>query len=299
MQISSQLGSKRYEIKAKLDELYGSTVSAAVLDKTGPTCLWHTAPNENTFTLSQHSIMKLINEHSIDLNDIDNLISVTETPVLSFPGNAPLLASSFPFRKNISTYDLNSGCTGFVDALKIGFGLKTPSLIVCSETYSKHIHKFNRATSSLFSDGASAIYLDPRDWELLDTHSLIKFNSFKCISVANKDVELVMEGKEVYNFVASDVTPELIKIFSKNNLIDRTYLHQGSKLVVEFLASRLKKYNTKLPTNISEIGNLVSATIPILIQEDVNHSPIKSGETILVAGFGVGLSFSACVLRKK
>jgi 3-oxoacyl-[acyl-carrier-protein] synthase-3 len=299
MKIGIKFGGEIYDVKAKLIELYGAEITQATLDKTGPVSLFHSKEEEDALSLAIESIEQLIVQHNVDINDIENLVSVTESPRNPFPGNASIIASSFPFKKTISTYDLNAGCTGFVDAIKICMGINTNSLIICSETYSKHIHNFNRATSTLFSDGAAAIYFRPSDWTLLESCALFKSNTYKYISLEKLSSELNMDGKEVFNFVASNVMPELKEIFTKYPSIDRAYIHQGSKLVVDYIGTRLRGTNTKIPSNIENLGNFVSATLPILIYEDVQNNAIKSGETILLVGFGVGLFFSACIIQKK
>jgi len=299
MKFGTQFGMNRYDVQAKLISEYGVEGSKGVIEKTGPVNLCHSGNNENSLTLSIQAIDRLINRYKIDLKSIKNLISVTETPLYSFPGNATIIASKCFFNKKITTFDLNAGCTGFVDAIKICTALNTDSLIVCSETYSKHIHQFNRATSSLFSDGAAATFFQPSHWELVGSYSLFKSNTFEFISLVDSNAELVMDGKEVFNFVASDVTPQLIEIFNSSPKIQRAYIHQGSKLVVDYITSKLIKFEVNMPRNIEKSGNFVSATLPILIDEDTSINPIERGENILLAGFGVGLSFSACVLQKK
>jgi 3-oxoacyl-[acyl-carrier-protein] synthase-3 len=59
------------------------------------------------------------------------------------------------------------------------------------------------------------------------------------------------------------------------------------------LASKLKRFKINVPNNIEKFGNSVSATLPILIDEDTKDNPIVRGENILLAGFGVGLSWGA------
>jgi 3-oxoacyl-[acyl-carrier-protein] synthase-3 len=298
MKFGLKLGSKKYEINEKLIELFGDDVAQKVIEKTGPTVLYHCDDTENSLTLGVGAIESLIKYNEIDISSVQNLICVTETPIYLFPGNSPFLISKFSFNKNISFYDINSGCTGFVDALKIALSFNTDSLIVCSETYSKHIHEFNRATSSLFSDGACAIYIKKNDWKLIKSYAITIPDTFDHISVVRDGLNLKMDGKEVYNFVACEVAPEIIKIHEANQGIDRTYLHQGSKLVTDLLKIKLKNFDPSIPTNIKDVGNLVSATIPILIQQDNLKKPIQKGEKILIASFGVGLYFSACVLEK-
>jgi 3-oxoacyl-[acyl-carrier-protein] synthase-3 len=298
MKIGIALGKRKVDIASALTSIYGKKIAADIISKTGPRVLFYSESNENSLTLGIDSIHSLIGENSVDFAKIKNLISVTETPVMYFPGNATQIASSFSFDNTLSTFDLNAGCTGFVDAIKIALGQNGQSLIICSETYSKHIVTFNRTTSSLFSDGACAVLFDPTEWTLINSFSLYRPFTFNAISVNAAGHELVMNGREVFNFVMSDVLPELTRIISGSCQINRAYLHQASEIVNDTLRKKLSKFDIKVPRLNESTGNFVSATLPLLVAEDTLNNPINPGECILIAGFGVGLSFSACLLKK-
>jgi len=306
MIIGQVFGSNQYNISKVLNEEYGELIASNVLKKTGPKTLSIASHKENTLTLGIDACKKLLDNQNIDkasfLSNIKNLFSVTESPSLLFPGNGTKIASELNIPQEVSIFDLNAGCTGFVDAIRLSFGLSEPSLIVCSETYSKHWTKFNRAVSSLFADAAAATYFTPKDWDLLHSSGKYQHDTSLIISspVGSPDTgEVRMIGKDVASFVNSLVIPSLKEIIEKHTIIDRGYFHQGSLFVVELLQSKLNRHFASMPTNIIERGNSVSATLPILINDDIQVNPIKSGEKILIAGFGVGLSFSVCILKKK
>jgi len=306
MIIGQAFGSNKYNISKALIQEYGELVASKILEKTGPKTLSLASTNENTLTLAVEASKKLLEKQDINnffiLSTVRNLFSVTESPRLLFPGNGTKIASELKIQNNISIFDINAGCTGFVDAIRLSFGMSEPSLIVCSETYSKHWVKFNRAVSSLFTDAAAATYFDPYDWELL--HSSGKYQEDTSLTISSPvgspvTGEVRMIGKDVVNFVNSIVIPSLKDIIKEHNIIDRGYFHQGSLFVVKLLQSKLKSHFGSIPSNIIKRGNSVSATLPILINDDIQNNPIKSGEKILIAGFGVGLSFSVCILKKK
>jgi 3-oxoacyl-[acyl-carrier-protein] synthase-3 len=46
---------------------------------------------------------------------------------------------------------------------------------------------------------------------------------------------------------------------------------------------------------MSEVGNTVSNTIPIVITEKLNEKALKGN--IIIAGFGVGYSWAGCALK--
>jgi 3-oxoacyl-[acyl-carrier-protein] synthase-3 len=295
MIFGTRIGSKKINIQNICKKLYGKSKALELLKKTGPKKLYVCDKNENTLTLSTKAWKNLRNKN---LKNIQTLYYVTETPVKKFPGNGFLFASENGISENIQIVDINSGCTGFVDALIMSLSSKKKSIIICSEAYSKNNKIFNRSVSTLFSDGASAFIADLSKLKLLDSSfgfSKHTYNDLAC----NIDSNISMDGKKVYDFVSTKVLPSLIKILKKNydKKIHRIYIHQGSKFVVNFLREKLKGYCKHIPSNISDKGNFVSATIPILISEDLKKKPIKFNENILLCSFGVGLAYSFAIVK--
>ena len=49
--------------------------------------------------------------------------------------------------------------------------------------------------------------------------------------------------------------------------------------------------------NLNRVGNTSSAAIPLLLDELNQAGELKEGMTIVLSGFGAGLTYGACVLR--
>ena len=49
--------------------------------------------------------------------------------------------------------------------------------------------------------------------------------------------------------------------------------------------------------NIQNIGNTVSSSIPIALKDAVNQNEIEIGSTLILSGFGVGLSYGAILME--
>jgi len=49
--------------------------------------------------------------------------------------------------------------------------------------------------------------------------------------------------------------------------------------------------------NIDEYGNTSTATIPLALNDALRDGRIKSGDKVLIAGFGSGLTWGACLLE--
>ena len=288
-------GSKKVNIDTICNKLFGKNKTRELLSKTGPKKLFICSKDENTLTLSNKAWKNLRKKN---LKNIETLFYVTETPVKKFPGNGFLFASKNKLNKNIQVIDINSGCTGFVDALTLSLSTQKKTIIICSEAYSKNSKIFNRSVTTLFSDGASAFIPNLNQLKLLDSVFGYKNNSYNDLA-CNNNSNIVMDGKKVYDFVCTDVLPSLITMLKKNRhkKIHRIYIHQGSKFVVKFLQDKLKSFSKHIPSNIEKKGNFVSATLPILISDDIKKHPIKDKENIVICGFGVGLAYSFAIIE--
>ena len=87
---------------------------------------------------------------------------MTENNTRDYPGNSFLFASKCNLSEELNLYDINSGCTGFIDAIKLADKIDGNTIIVCSETYSKNISGFQRNISTLFSDAAAIFFYDKK-----------------------------------------------------------------------------------------------------------------------------------------
>ena len=72
--------------------------------------------------------------------------------------------------------------------------------------------------------------------------------------------------------------------------------HQASKVVLDNLQRVLEIPDDKMYSDIRDIGNTVSSSIPIALKNADMNSTIAHEELILISGFGVGLSWGTCLL---
>ena len=56
-------------------------------------------------------------------------------------------------------------------------------------------------------------------------------------------------------------------------------------------------HNNKVLSNVKDIGNTVSSTIPIMIIDDLKKKKIKKNKNIMIIGFGVGYSLSGGIFK--
>ena len=110
-----------------------------------------------------------------------------------------------------------------------------------------------------------------------------------------------MNGRMVFNFTAGVVPKSVEKILNKLDVskseVSKWYLHQGSKYIVDTITSRLGLDKSDVIFGMSNYGNTVSSSIPMLLSIDLGT--IKTGDKIGISGFGVGLSWASAILEKK
>ena len=109
-----------------------------------------------------------------------------------------------------------------------------------------------------------------------------------------------MDGQEVYRFATRRVPQCIEEALSDAGLtvpdIDLFVLHQANARIIDAVAKRLHADRKKFPTNLERVGNLSSASIPVLLDELHRQGKLHRGDRIVLAGFGAGLTIGACVM---
>lgn len=249
--------------------------------------------------------------------EIDFLILVTQSPDYILPTSACILQDRLSLKKTCISFDVNLGCSGFIYGLAIGgalidSGLAKQGLLVCSETYTKYIDKQDRTCRPLFSDGAAATHLisapnaqlGPFDFGTDGSgfgDLIVPFGGARNMRQGATEKKLIMKGSKVFMFTMAIVLDCVKSLLAKSGkeieTIDLFIFHQASKIVLDSIIRQLKLPNEKVFVNYEEIGNTVSATIPIALSEAVQQNRLKDGDQVMLVGFGVGYSWGGCLVR--
>jgi 3-oxoacyl-[acyl-carrier-protein] synthase-3 len=108
-----------------------------------------------------------------------------------------------------------------------------------------------------------------------------------------------MIGRDVFNFAATVIPPHVENLLDKTGLtkkdIDSFVFHQGSRFIIETLVKRLGLESSRVPLGLANVGNTVSSSIPLLLEQEIVREESKK---ILLCGFGVGLSWGSCILSR-
>jgi 3-oxoacyl-[acyl-carrier-protein] synthase-3 len=165
----------------------------------------------------------------------------------------------------------------------------------------------------LFSDGAAATLLSVGSSDALGPFEMGTDGSgFSSLivngsgardtkAVSAPEGKLFMDGASVLMF-SMDILPKcalaLLKKSGKSMAdIDLFVFHQASKLVIDNAVRRLGIPEDKVFVNYSDVGNAVSASIPIALKEAEDKRVLKKNDLVMLVGFGVGYSWAACLLK--
>ncbi|HFB98810.1 MAG TPA: ketoacyl-ACP synthase III, partial [Bryobacterales bacterium] len=110
---------------------------------------------------------------------------------------------------------------------------------------------------------------------------------------------LYMDGPSLIAF-ALEAIPKLIRetleaAGCRREDIRHFILHQATLKMMEALRAAARIPDAAFPIVLEDVGNTVSSTIPIVIERMRKEGRLEAGQRNMLVGFGVGLSWAACV----
>ena len=165
---------------------------------------------------------------------------------------------------------------------------------VGAEKVSGRLDYTDRGTCILFGDGAGAavVQADGRPtWADYGNRS-----NRSAIYTDEKGL-LRMEGRQVYQFAVRTVTQSIRNVLEKAGLepgqLDHVVCHQANHRIIEAVARPLGAPMELFFENLGEYGNTSAASIPLALDEMHRNGMLKSGQRVLLEGFGSGLSWGS------
>lgn len=287
--------------------------------------------NENTCTsdLCYSAAKKLLQDTKTEIDKIDVLIFVSQSPDYYLPATSIILQEKLGLKKSTIAFDINLGCSGYIYGLAVISNLLSlPSfnnaLLLCGDTSSFSTSNTDKSTYPLFGDAGTATLLTKKEkanplffnlqsdgsgWESIIIRGGGTRNRYKEGILDKKVIEpgiernlcnLELDGVEVFNFSLREVKPNVIDLldFAKIGLehIDYVVMHQANKLMNESVRKKLKVEKEKVPYSIDRFGNTSSASIPLTMVTELRNVLTKDYKQLLLSGFGVGYSWGSVIL---
>jgi 3-oxoacyl-[acyl-carrier-protein] synthase-3 len=290
----------------------------------GTSTLYQASSDLTASDLAFNAATKLLVD--VDLNDIDFLIFSSLTLDYHAPSTASILHKKLGLKAACGVMDLPLGCAGFPMALMTANGLfKTMSLkrilVLLGEIPTRAVHPADASLKYVFGDAGVAVMLGqstdslcfefgndgdgfsslnvqrggarfPMDISYLESNSEFPWlNQFGALS---------MDGHGILKLSLTHIPQAVYSLLDKYGLtmdqVDHVIFHQASNIVIDALQRKLNLPKEKVVNYLADGGNTISCGIPIAWAKAQEEMRFKTGDTIMVFGFGVGFSWCGSIL---
>lgn len=266
--------------------------------------------SKTTVELFEQAAKVIIKKNSLNKKNIKFLICVTQTPDYLMPSCANIIHQKLMLKEDCVAFDINLGCSGYVYGLYVIMSLiynsykNSKGLLLVGDTISKTVNKKDKSNTLLFGDAVTATLVEnkknKKNFFLLGSGSkgfdklMLKNSGFDKKKTLIKP-EFFMDGKEVFSFAINKVPKLINEIIRRSKIKDVNYyiLHQANKMMLNKILDMSKVKENKRLFSIKNYGNTSSASIPITISKNLNNK--KDKKLSLLAGFGAGFSYAACI----
>lgn len=291
----------------------------------------HVASNiELASDLAVKSALKLFEEHHVNPNEIDFLLFCAQEFDYFTPTTACLIQNRLKLPTNCGALDFNLGCSGFVYGLAVAKGLIESVgiknvLLLTASTLTRKLHPKDENLRYLFGDAACATLISAGDTNsslhhfsfgtdgegaekiiVKDGGARNQINAESYHEIINEYGNITskafmdMKGVSVFSFSIKTVPKLISNILQKNNMyideVDLFIFHQANLFIIDTIRKKMNLPEEKVFNYMENVGNTVSSSIPIALYEAIKCGKAKRGDKILLAGFGVGLSWGATIV---
>jgi 3-oxoacyl-[acyl-carrier-protein] synthase-3 len=276
---------------------------------------------EITSTMSVAACREAMERAGVTSDEIDLIIIATSSPDYFCPPVSSMVQDQLGATR-AGAFTLVAGCTGFVYGLVtasqfIETGLYEKILVVGVETLSAAVDWTDRNTCVLFGDGGAAVLLeasdqptgvlscelgsDGSDWDALIAPGYGAANPLSEKVLQNREHYLRMDGRRIFRFATRKMTESVINVVQDSGLswddIELIIPHQANARIIELAVRRLGVDEDKVMVNIDRYGNTSAASIPLALYDALEEGRLKSGDHVVMVGFGAGLTWAAAVLH--
>jgi len=282
--------------------------------------------DQATSDLAYQAALRVMQQANITADQIDLILVATITPDHPTPSTACELQRRLG--AVAPAMDINAACAGFMYALVtasqfISTGNAKCALIVGADVMSRTVDPDDKKTYPLFGDAAGAAILVAADLSL-DSKTLPGILSYQlgsegcggemlCIPAGGTRMPLTpeaysageqylrMDGRGVFKWavrVFEDSARDVLKHAGVTaEQLDSIVLHQANQRIIDSAVSHLNVPAEIVFVNLDRYGITSAASIPLALDEAVRSGKIKSGDHVLLCGFGAGLAWGTAIMR--
>lgn len=316
-----------------LAPLFPGRTPEELAEKTG---VWErrvASPDQCSSDLGVMVAQKLFASSGFGPQDFDFVLFCTQTPDYFFPATACLVQNRLGIPTYAGAFDFNLGCSGYIYGLGmakalIESGQSKRVLFITADTVCRYVDPSDRATRILFGDAATATAVEVCESDAQPQmgpfiygtdgggadHLISYEGAFRHYAQLDKEGRnttaacgpevrpvVRMNGSRIIEFSLRTVPPLIRDLLQRAQMsmadVDLFVFHQASKYILELLRNNLKVPEDKYYVSMSHSGNTVASTIPIALKQAACQGRLSPGAKVVIAGFGVGLSWGAAFIR--
>jgi 3-oxoacyl-[acyl-carrier-protein] synthase III len=301
-----------------------------IYSKTGIRTRHIAAPDECASDLAVRAAQSLMAHTGLEPSSVDYLLYCTQTPDYILPTTACVLQHRLGLPLSCGALDFNLGCSGYVYGLGLAkalieSGQARTLLLITADTYSKLINPADKSVRTLFGDGAAATLIVAGKEESLTgpfvygtdgsgaRNLIVPSGGMRQAAVPQAQLvhddsgnartvnDLYMNGAEIFNFTIRMVPEAVRQLLAKagvdSQAVDLFVFHQANRFMLDHLRRKLQIPAEKFVIAMEQVGNTVSSSIPIALEQAEEQGQLKAGALVMLVGFGVGYSWGATLIR--
>lgn len=247
---------------------------------------------------------KAVADAGLEPSDVDTVI----VPNCTLPAQIPNAAAQVADRIGITApgaFDLNAACAGFCYGLGVASDLIRSGsagtvLVIGAEKLTDSVDQTDRANAIIFADGAGAAVVGASDTPGIGPVAWGSAGDLVDTIYMRENRYIYQEGQSVFRWATTQIAPVALRAIELAGLqpsdVDVLIPHQANLRIVEAIAKRLRAKGARedmvVADDIVTSGNTSSASIPIALDHMRAAGSVRSGDVMLMVGFGAGLSYA-------
>ncbi|MGW5303334.1 beta-ketoacyl-ACP synthase III [Streptomyces griseoluteus] len=266
-------------------------------------------PDEPVDELAAHAAAKALATAGLAPGDIDLVLVATSTAIDRSPNTAARVAARLGIPEP-AAMDVNVVCAGFTHALAtadhtVRAGAARRALVIGADKMSEVTDWTDRSTCVLVGDGAGAAVVEacalgePAGIGPVLWGSVPEMGN--AVRIEGTPPRFAQEGQSVYRWATTQLPPIARRACEKAGVepadLAAVVLHQANLRIIEPLAQKIGAVNAVVARDVTESGNTSAASIPLALSKLIEQGSVRSGDPVLLFGFGGNLSYAGQVIR--
>ncbi len=278
-----------------------------IVQRTGIHSRHYAAPEDPLFELAAAAGRAALADADLAATELDLIVVATTSNDELMPATASRVGAALGAGM-AGGFDVNAACTGFVAGLDVVTGLiesgrATNVLLIGADFMSRLTDPDDRATVTVFADGAGAVVLRGTGGSGRIGPVVLGSDGENAdlIFVRRDEALIRMQGHETFRHAVDRLCSATGEALAAAGLaqedVDLFVYHQANARILRSVGERLELPPERVVDCIAELGNTSAATIPLALAEARREGRLEPGARVLLGAFGAGLNWGATVIE--